>query len=71
MKDETLLTVENIIVSDSVVFHVGDINYHIYYVQLNEYLKHYGKKGKIKIVNVLGSLICEVEKRFNELEFKT
>jgi len=50
---------------DTGIYQIGEIDFGINGI-LDEYLKHYGYAGKKDIIDTLGYLIYEVEKRFRE-----
>ena len=50
---------------DTGISQVGEIDFGISGL-LDEYLENYGYKGKKEIIDTLGYLIYEVEKRFRE-----
>ena len=62
---KTLLKVEYHSDDDTGMYQIGEIDFGIC-GELDEYLNHYGYKGKKDIINTLGYLIYEVEKRFRE-----
>jgi len=50
---------------DTGMYQIGEIDFGIRGI-LDEYLKNYGYAGKKDIIDTLGYLIYEVEKRFRE-----
>jgi len=50
---------------DTGIYQIGEIDFGISGI-LDEYLKNYGYAGKKNIIDTLGYLIYEVEKRFRE-----
>ncbi len=60
-----LLTISYHDDDDTGMYQVGEIDFGICGT-LDDYLKHYGYTGKKDIIDTLGYLIYEVERRFRE-----
>lgn len=52
---------------DTGMYHIGEIDFGIN-GGLDDYLRHYGLKGKQDIISTMGYLIYEVERRFRETQ---
>lgn len=66
-KTKAIIILERVTDCDTGLYRIGEINFGIHSVELDEYLKAYGYEGKAEIVKTLGYLIYEVEKRFRDL----
>ena len=62
---ETLLKVEYHSDDETGMYQIGEIDFGISGL-LDEYLEHYGYAGKKNVIDTLGYLIYEVERRFRE-----
>ncbi len=65
-----LLTVEYHSDSETGIHEVGEIDFGIVSGQLDDYLLHYGYKGKNDIIKTLAYLIYAVESKFQEIRSK-
>ncbi len=62
---KTLLEISYHSDDDTGMYEIGEIDFGIHGT-LDGYLENYGYKGKKEIIDMLGYLIYEVEKRFRE-----
>ncbi len=64
-KRKTLLEVQYHSDDDAGMYQIGEIDFGISGL-LDDYLKNYGYAGKKNIIDTLGYLIYEIERRFRE-----
>ena len=62
VQTKELMVIEYVTDSEVAHAHMGEIDYGIYSGVLENYIKHYGHKGKKEIMNTLAFLIGEVAK---------
>ena len=62
VQTKELIVIEYVTDSEVAHVHMGEIDYGIYTGVLENYIKHYGAKGKKEIMNTLAFLIGEIAK---------
>ena len=68
MKDWALISVTEILDSETNSVEAGELDFSIWSGRLENYLKKYGEKGKEAIQNKLKFLSEDIERRFNKLK---